>query len=292
MTPSGLLIIDKPAGPTSHDVVGRVRRAAGTRRVGHAGTLDPLASGLLLVGVGRATRLIEYLVGLDKVYETTVRLGRATTTYDAEGEVAAEKPVTVDEAAIRAALDAFRGPIHQRVPPFSAVKRDGQPLYKRARRGEAIDLPEREVTIHALDLLAYEPPLLTLRIASSSGTYIRSLAHDLGQVLGCGGHVDTLRRTAIGRFTLADAVALDELTPALFHAHLRPPEAAVGHLPRVMFNADEARLLGQGQRLPAPDDAPPGDVAAFGPDERFIGVVTGKAGEWRARKMMSAVAEE
>ncbi len=292
MTPSGLLIIDKPAGPTSHDVVGRVRRVAGMRRVGHAGTLDPLASGLLLVGVGRATRLIEYLVGLDKVYETTVRLGQATTTYDAEGEVTAEKLVTVDEAAIRVALDAFRGTIRQRVPSFSAVKRDGQPLYKRARRGEVIDLPEREVTIHTLDLLAYEPPLLTLRVASSSGTYIRSLAHDLGQALGCGGHVVALRRTAVGRFTLADAVALDELTPELFDVRLLPPQAAVTHLTRVAFSADEARLLGQGQRPPAPDEVPPGDVAAFGPDEQFLGIVTTEAGEWRARKMMGATAEE
>ncbi|MBP6015123.1 MAG: tRNA pseudouridine(55) synthase TruB [Candidatus Promineofilum sp.] len=292
MTPSGLLILDKPTGPTSHDVVARVRRVAGTRRVGHAGTLDPLASGLLVVGVGRATRLLEYLVGLDKIYETAVRLGQSTTTYDAEGEVTAEKPVTVDEAAIQAVLDTMRGTIRQRVPPFSAVKRDGQPLYKRARRGEAIDLPEREVTIHALDVLAYEPPLLSLRIASSSGTYIRSLAHDLGQALGCGGHVLSLRRTAVGRFTLADAVELDELTPEVFAARLRPPEAAVIHLPRVAFNADEARLLGQGQRLPATDDAPPGDVAAFGPDERFLGLVAAEAGQWRARKMMSATAEE
>lgn len=291
MTPSGLLIIDKPAGPTSHDVVGRVRRVAGTRRVGHAGTLDPLATGLLLVGVGRATRLIEYLVGLDKVYETTVRLGQATTTYDAEGEVTAEKPIAVDEAAIHAALDAFRGTIRQRVPPFSAVKRDGQPLYQRARRGETIDLPEREVTIRALDLLAYDPPLLTLRIASSSGTYIRSLAHDLGQALGCGGHVVALRRTAVGHFAVENAVALDALTPETFRAHLLPPEAAVAHLPRVTFNADEARLLGQGQRLLAPDDAPPGDVAAFGPDERFLGVVMAEIGEWRARKLVSAIEE-
>jgi tRNA pseudouridine55 synthase len=286
---SGLLVIDKPVGPTSHDVVGRVRRLAGVRRVGHAGTLDPLASGVLLVCVGQATRLVEYLVGLDKVYETTVRLGRATTTYDAEGEVTDEHPVTVTLAEIAAALDAFRGPIQQRVPPFSAVKRGGEPLYRQARRGEAIDPPQRQVTIHALDLLAYEPPDLHLRVACSSGTYIRSLAHDLGQALGCGGHVAALRRTAAGRFTLAGAIALDALTPENLPDQLLPSEAAVAHLPRMMFNAAEAALLGHGRRLPAPADAPPGDVAAFGSAGQFLGIVVATEGEWRPRKMLPDV---
>lgn len=289
MSLSGLLVIDKPLGPTSHDVVGRLRRLLGVRRVGHAGTLDPLASGLLLVGVGRATRFIEYLVGLDKVYETVVRLGQATTTYDAEGEVTADSPVTATAADIAAALDAFRGLIRQRVPSYSAVKREGQPLYKAARRGETLDLPEREVTIHALDVLAYEPPLLTLRVAVSSGTYIRSLAHDLGQALGCGGHVAGLRRTGVGRFTLAEAVALDALTPENVAGYVLPAEAAVAHLARVAFNEGEAIALGYGQRPPAPTDAPPGDVAAFGADGRFLGVVAAVGGEWRARKMVSEV---
>ena len=288
MTLSGLLVIDKPVGPTSHDVVGRVRRAAGTRRVGHAGTLDPLASGVLLVCVGRATRLAEYLVGLDKGYETTIRLGQTTNTYDAEGEVTAERPVEVDAAAIVAALDAFRGSIRQRVPPFSAVKRDGQPLYKSARRGEAIDLPEREVTIHALDLLAYEPPLLTLRMAVSSGTYVRSLAHDLGQALGCGGHVVALRRTSVGRFADSRAIALDELTPDTLRGHLLPPAAAVAHLPRVEFDEAAAAELGFGRRVPAPANSPAGDMAAFGPDGLLLGIVAVEAGEWRARKMLNA----
>lgn len=288
MTLSGLLVIDKPVGPTSHDVVGRVRRAAGTRRVGHAGTLDPLAGGVLLVCVGRATRLAEYLVGLDKGYETTIRLGQTTNTYDAEGEVTAERPVEVDTAAIVTALDAFRGSIRQRVPPFSAVKRDGQPLYKSARRGEAIDLPEREVTIHALDLLAYEPPLLTLRMAVSSGTYVRSLAHDLGQALGCGGHVVVLRRISVGRFADSLAIALDELTPDTLRGHLLPPAAAVAHLPRVEFDKAAAAELGFGRRVPAPANSPAGDMAAFGPDGLLLGIVAVEAGEWRARKMLNA----
>lgn len=289
MTHSGLLVIDKPVGPTSHDVVTRVRRAAGTRRVGHAGTLDPLASGVLLVCVGRATRLVEYLVGLDKVYETTIRLGQTTTTYDAEGEVTAEHPVTTTEADILAALPAFRGIIRQRVPSYSAVKRDGRPLYERARRGETIELPEREVVIYALDLLVYAAPLLTLRVACSSGTYIRSLAHDLGEALGCGGHVATLRRTAVNHFTLDDAVVLAELMPENVAARMLPLEAIIAHLPRVEFDDMAAAELGFGRRVPAAAGSPTGDTAAFGPDGRFLGIVVVEEGSWRPKKMMSGV---
>lgn len=291
MSLSGFIVIDKPVGPTSHDVVGRVRRLSGVRRVGHAGTLDPLASGVLLVGLGRATRFIEYLVGLPKVYETTVRLGIATTTYDAEGEIVSERPVALTLDGIVAALDAFRGPIRQRVPAFSAVKRDGQPLYKQARRGETPDLPERDVTIYALELLAWESPDLTLRVAASSGTYIRSLAHDLGQALGPGGHITALRRTAVGEFTVAETVSLDALTSENVAGFLRPPEMAVAHLPRVAFNEEEAARLGNGRRVAAPDDAVPGEAAAFGPGGRFLGIVAVESGEWRPRKMIAGAAE-
>ena len=283
---SGILLLDKPIGPTSHDAVARVRRAAGLRRVGHAGTLDPLASGLLLLGLGPAARFLEYLVGQDKTYETTVRLGQSTTTYDAEGEVTAERPVDVSAAQLAAALDAFRGPIRQRVPPHSAVKRDGRPLYESARRGQIVELPEREVVIHALDLLAFDPPLVTLRVACSSGTYIRSLAHDLGAALGSGGHVAALRRTAVGAFAVAGAVPLDALTPESVAAALLPPEAAVQHLPRIEVGESEAIRLSLGQRLPAAADAPPGDVAAFGPSGRFLGVVEIDGDVIRPRKML------
>lgn len=285
MTLSGLIVIDKPIGPTSHDVVGRVRRLAGIRRVGHAGTLDPLAGGVLLVCLGRATRFIEYLVGLPKVYEATIRLGVATTTYDAEGEITDERPVALTAEAIAVALGAFRGPIRQRVPPFSAVKRDGQPLYKRARRGEVFELPEREVTIHALDLLEYAPPDVIVRAAVSSGTYIRSLAHDLGEALGAGGHITALRRTAVGDFTAGGAVALDALTAENIAGHTRPAEATVAHLPRVAFSAAEAERLGYGQRVVAAAAAT-GEAAAFGPDGEFLGVVVAEEGAWRPRKMV------
>lgn len=282
---SGLLILDKPTGPTSHDAVQRLRRLSGQRRIGHAGTLDPLAEGVLLVCLGRATRFVEYLVGLDKTYETTVRLGQATTTYDAEGTVTLERPVEVTPGQIEAALDAWRGPIQQRVPLFSAVKRDGQPLYKSARRGEAVEPPVREVTIHALDVLSFTPPLLTLRVVCSSGTYIRSLAHDLGAALGCGGHVAALRRTAVGRFTIAQAVSLDALTPENLAEYLLPPEAAVAHLPRLDVDEASAARLAMGQRLAAPGDAPVGDVAAGGPGGRFLGVVAVDGEVLRPRKM-------
>ena len=285
---SGLLLLDKPVGPTSHDVVARVRRAAGLRRVGHAGTLDPLAGGLLLLGLGPAARFLEYLVGLDKTYETTVRLGQATTTYDAEGEVTAERPVDVSAAQLAAALDAFRGPIRQRVPPYSAVKRDGRPLYESARRGVTLDLPEREVVIHALDLLAFDPPFVSLRVACSSGTYIRSLAHDLGAALGSGGHVAALRRTAVGAFAVTSAVPLDALTPESVAAALLPPEAAVQHLPRIEVGESEAMRLSLGQRLPAAADATQGNAAAFGPGGRFLGVVEVDGDVIRPRKMLAS----
>ena len=284
---SGILLLDKPVGPTSHDAVARVRRAAGLRRVGHAGTLDPLASGLLLMGLGPAARFLEYLVGLDKTYETTVLLGQATTTYDAEGEVTAERPVDVSAEQIAAALAAFRGPIRQRVPSHSAVKRDGRPLYESARRGEVIDLPQRDVVVHALDLLAFDPPLVTLRVACSSGTYIRSLAHDLGAALGCGGHVVALRRTAVGVFSVDDAISLDILTPESVVVHLRPPAAAVAHLPRLDVGESDALRLSVGQRLPAAADALPGNAAAFGPDGRFLGVVEVDGDVIRPRKMLN-----
>jgi len=286
---AGLLLIDKPIGPTSHDVVARVRRLAGLRRVGHAGTLDPLASGLLLVGLGPATRFLEYLVGLDKTYETTVRLGVSTTTYDAEGEPTTERPVALAAGQVAAALDAFRGPLRQRVPPHSAVKRDGRPLYERARRGEALDLPERAVVVYALELLAFAPPNVTLRVVCSSGTYIRSLAHDLGAALGCGGHVAALRRTAVGTFSVDDAAPLDALTPASVAAHLLPPEAAVAHLPRLDVGEAEAARLSVGQRLAAPDGALPGEVAVFGPDGRFVGVAVVDGDVLRPRKMLVAI---
>jgi tRNA pseudouridine55 synthase len=287
---SGLLNVDKPPGLTSHDVVGAMRRLSGIRRIGHAGTLDPLATGVLLVCVGRATRLSEYLIGQDKRYRTTIRLGQETNTYDAQGEITAEKPVTVDESAIQTALNHFRGPIAQVPPMFSALKKDGQPLYKLARQGLEIERPSRDVTIYALELLNWTAPDLTLDIHCSSGTYIRSIAHDLGQILGCGGHVTVLRRTAIGQHTIDQSADFAALTAENWHETLQPPETAVAHFPAVNFADEEAARLQLGQRIAWQDDAvpPSPDQLARAYDNlgTFIGIISAGEGYWQPRKIL------
>ncbi|WP_420640559.1 tRNA pseudouridine(55) synthase TruB [Candidatus Leptofilum sp.] len=288
---SGVLCVDKPLGMTSHDVVGRIRRVAGLRRVGHAGTLDPLATGVLVLALGRATRLLEYVVGHDKVYETTIRLGQSTATYDAEGDVVAERPFThLTLSQIEAALQPFRGDIIQQPPLYSAIKKDGQPLYKLARQGKTdVARPYRPVTIHELTLLSWEPPHLTLRIHCSSGTYIRSLGHDLGEALGCGGHLTALRRPAVGEFGIETAVHLNTLTPENIISHLLPPDTAVRHLPRLDLPETTAADILQGKPLSKTDDLSAKLVRAYGPEGQFLGVVAAEGKQWRARKMFPTV---
>jgi len=210
---TGLLLVDKPAGITSHDVVDRVRKAAGQRRVGHTGTLDPNATGLLVLCLGRATRLSEHLTGLDKTYEGTMRLGIATTSYDLDGEVTSEAPVpdmTVD--TIQAACDPFVGEIEQVPPMVSAVKVGGERLYKKARKGEDVERPARRIHVREFTVLDYNAPDATIRVQCSRGTYVRSLCHDVGAALGCGGILAALRRTAVGRFSVDDATPVDAFT--------------------------------------------------------------------------------
>lgn len=287
---SGMLCVDKPLGMTSHDVVGRVRRVAGLRRVGHAGTLDPLATGVLLLALGRTTRLIEYLVGHDKVYETTVRLGQSTTTYDAEGEVVEERPfLHLTRPHIEEALNQFRGDILQQPPIYSAIKQGGQPLYKLARQGKTdVARPYRPVTIHELTLLSWEAPYLSLRINCSSGTYIRSLGHDLGEVLGCGGHVSALRRLSVGDFGVETAVPLTALTPDNITDYLLPPETAVRHLPRLDLPETAAADILQGKVVDQTEPFPAELARAYGPDGQFLGVVAAEDSQWIARKMFPA----
>lgn len=285
MADAGVLNIDKPVGLTSHDVVQRVRRLTGVRRVGHAGTLDPLATGVLVVCVGWATRFAEYVVGQPKTYHATVRLGQMTDTYDAEGTIVAEQPVTVSAAGIEAALGAFRGPIRQQAPAYSAIKQEGQPLHKRVRRGETVEAPVRDVTIYALELLAYESPDVELRIVCSSGTYVRSLAHDLGQALGCGGHIVALRRTAVGGFVAGEATPLAELTPENWRAHLHSPETAVAHLPSIALRPEEAVKLRQGQPVPiAPGTEESPLMRVYDEAGHLLGLAEPREGQWRARK--------
>ncbi|MFQ5400999.1 MAG: tRNA pseudouridine(55) synthase TruB [Anaerolineae bacterium] len=290
----GVLIIDKPPGMTSHDVVNRVRRVSGIRRVGHAGTLDPLATGVLLLCLGRATRLVEYLVGHTKTYEATVRLGQTTDTYDADGKVVAERPSAgITTAAINEAMSKFRGRIRQRPPIYSAIKQQGQPLHKLARRGEEVEAPVRDVTIYELTLLAWSPPELHLRMVCSSGTYVRSLAHDLGEALGCGGHVTALRRTAVGPFTVGDALPLGKLTPDNLADHLQPMDVAVSHLPRLELTAAAAAQMQQGQRLAREANQPVGPLArAYDLDGRFMGVLESTEYGWRPRKVILPATEQ
>jgi len=287
----GLLLVDKPEGMSSHDVVNRVRRLSSVRRVGHAGTLDPLATGLLLVSIGRVTRLNEYLVGHDKKYLATVRLGQATNTYDAEGEVTEERPFSsITSSTIADALPAFRGTIQQRPPIYSAIKKDGQPLYKLARKGIEVDIPTREITIHALDVLDYSPPFLQLDIHCSSGTYIRSIAHDLGQAMGCGGHITALRRTAVNEFDIQNAVPLDQLTPDNIANYLLPPDTAVSTFPRLDLTAEQASDLLLGRFIERTDGSEIGTLArTFDADGVFVGIAIAADGVWRPKKIFHPI---
>jgi tRNA pseudouridine55 synthase len=246
----------KPAGPTSHDVVARLRRASGERRIGHAGTLDPLAEGVLVVATGLATRLVEYLVDAEKVYLAEVTFGIATDTYDAEGRVVATRPTTdLTRAAVEAALPAFRGTITQRPPPYSAISVGGRRLYALARRGEAVEAPLRTVTISRLEVVSWRPPVAALEVACSKGTYIRSLAHDLGQALGYGAHLSRLVRQRVGPFRAEDAVPLDDLLERLptgrWQGVALPPDVAVAHLPVVRLDAPGAARLATGREVSA-----------------------------------------
>lgn len=282
MTTSGILLLDKPQGPTSHDLVSRTRRAMGTRKVGHAGTLDPMATGLLILGVESSTRLLTYLVGLDKEYTATIRLGQATTTDDAEGDVVSESDASaVTDADVAAGVRGLTGEIAQVPSTFSAIKVDGRRSYDRARAGEEVALAARPVTVAAFDVLAIRRagPLLDLdvRVAVSSGTYVRALARDLGLALGVGGHLTALRRTRIGPFAVADAVGPDaDLPAALRH----PAEIARALFPVADLDAQQAIDLAHGKRVrPGVADAPV--VAALGPDGRLAGLVSVQDGSAR-----------
>jgi tRNA pseudouridine55 synthase len=260
----GLLLVDKPRGVTSHDVVDIVRRVLATRKVGHAGTLDPMATGLLLIGVGRATRLLRFLGDLPKTYEGTLRLGVETDTLDADGEVVREASAVATAEQVVDAMHALLGESLQRPPAFSAVKVGGRKLYQAARQGEVLEAEPRPIRVDAFDLLSFDPPDVRFRVVCSGGTYVRVLAADVGSALTCGAHLTALRRTAIGPYTVDDAVGPDDVGDPL------PIAAAVGHLPRLELGADEAAAASHGRPLgPAGLSGPYG---VFGPDGRLIGV--------------------
>lgn len=277
MAASGILLLDKPQGPTSHDLVGRARRALGTRKVGHAGTLDPMATGLMILGVESSTRLLTYLVGLDKEYTATIRLGQATTTDDAEGEVTASADAGgLTNDAIAAGILTLTGEISQVPSTFSAIKVDGRRAYDLARAGDEVELKPRTVTVSAFEVLATRRAGalvdLDVRVAVSSGTYVRALARDLGAALGVGGHLTALRRTRVGPFDVGAAVE-EPSADAL----LAPTDVAARLFPTARLDADAARALGQGKRIPvAVADAPV--VAAIGPGENLVGLVAVRDG--------------
>ncbi len=246
----GLLIIDKPAGVTSFDVIRQLRRCCRTRKIGHAGTLDPLATGVLPVAIGQATRLIEYLMAGDKVYQTTLRLGVTTDTQDAEGRVVAEAEW---QAVTRAALDQvcaeMTGHISQVPPMYSAIKQNGQPLYRLARQGIEVERAAREVCIEAIEILRFEPPLIDLRVTCSKGTYIRTLCHDIGSRLGCGAHLTALRRCRNGLFDETDSVTLDEIVrmaAAEEELPLLSPAQALADWPEIVIEGEIAARLKDG----------------------------------------------
>ena len=285
-TGAGIFNINKSVGPTSHDVVRKMRWLLETKRVGHAGTLDPLASGVLVIAAGRATRLLEYVVGQPKIYLAQVRLGQTSTTYDGEGEISPARPVSTSRAEIEAALSTFRGEIEQIPPMHSAVKKGGKPLYELARKGEEVERAARAVTIYALEIVEWEPPLLRLHVACSAGTYIRSLAHDLGQVLGCGGYLSGLQRTAVGGFTIDDAVSPDSLTRENVGGYAYPPDRAVAHLPRLDTDAEEATALAHGRKIRQHAGDPEGEIVrAYGPDDAFIGILVAQQRQWKPHKI-------
>lgn len=289
----GILNIDKPQWLSSHDVVARVRRICNTRRVGHAGTLDPLATGVLLVCVGRATRLSEYLMGQRKVYTATVRLGQTTNTYDAEGEVTEERPFShITSSGIESALEIFRGPIEQVPPIYSALKVDGQPMYKLARAGKDVERKPRPVTIYELDLLDWTPPNLQLRVVCSTGTYIRSLAYDIGETLGCGGHITVLRRTAVGEFNSSDAISLEDLAAQVSQDVFFATDQAVINFPRIDANEAETQALLMGQFIPCLTDEPEASLArVYNPTGEFFGILLRQGEVWRPKKMFPPESE-
>jgi len=285
---NGLLVIDKPAGMTSHDVVGRVRRLVGMKRVGHGGTLDPFATGILVVAVGRATRMLQYVQDNQQGYRAHVVLGASTDTADVDGVISetGERYGWPTADAVASAVSAFAGDIEQVPPVYSAIKVGGRKLYEMARAGEHVEVPTRTVTIHAIEILRYEPPDLVLDIQCGKGTYIRSIARDLGTALGTEAYCHGLRRTNSGGFCLADAWTLDELA----ERDLRDdwpqialhPDAALSSLPAAILGErdPDAWYHGRSVQLPRSAGAEGATVRAYADDGRFIGIGTWTEDDW------------
>lgn len=298
----GILFVDKPLGWTSFDVVAFVRRGTGEKRVGHGGTLDPAATGVLLVLVGQAARVTEYLMDLPKTYRATVRLGIETNTYDSEGEVTAERAVDVSEAQLLAALDGFRGEIEQVPPAFSAVKVGGQRAYALARKGEEVTLKARKATVYRLDMLRFDSPDVEIEVECSRGTYVRSLAFDLGRALGCGAHLAALERTRIGPFAVGSAASEAMLRAAFadgsWRELMQPIDCGLLGLPALTLGVEDEKDVRNGRvvsldvettaRLAKVVDGM--EARGYAGDGSLIGILAydGESGMWRPRKVFAA----
>ncbi len=288
---TGFLNLDKPLQWTSHDVVARVRRRlqklTDCKKVGHAGTLDPLASGVLVLCLGQATRLSSYVMHTRKQYQAQISLGQTTTSYDAEGDVTALADAdSITLADIEQVLPQFIGSIQQVPPMHSAVKIGGQKLYRLARQGKSIERPARPVDVHSIDILAWNSPIIELDIVCGSGTYIRSLAHDIGQALGVGAHLSALRRIASGDFHIRDSISLDKVTEDDdWLQHIIPPYAALRHQPRLILAASEIQRVRQGQFIPRRTDFDADQVFAFTHDKRLAAILRPRGQLWKPHKV-------
>lgn len=294
---TGFLNVDKPKGMTSHDVVARVRRLLrqqeGKVKVGHAGTLDPMATGVLVLCVGNATRLSEYAMHGVKRYRGIVQLGIETDTYDAEGEILHQHTTDhITTETIEAALPPFRGAIEQLPPMYSAVKVDGRKLYDMARSGETIEREPRSVMVYQFELVDWQPPLAIIDVTCSSGTYIRSLAHDLGQALGVGGTLTALRRIRSGNFVESDSKTLPELEaiPELRHALIAPADALAGALPMVWLKPADIDHIAHGRTIPRHDDEPEGEVMALTSGGDMVAILKSAEDSWQPRKVFHDMA--
>lgn len=286
---SGFLNIDKPLGITSHDVVAQVRRGLNIKRVGHAGTLDPLATGVLIICVGSATRLSEYAMASTKRYRARVQFGVVTTTYDSEGEVVHRADVThLSRDDVLAALPQFTGEIAQLPPMYSAVKQGGRKLYELARAGEEVERQPRTVRIDALTITDWQPPEITLEVVCGAGTYIRSLAFDLGETLGVGAHLSGLVRTASGHFSLTDAVTLDGLFDGeRWRTALLPPDTPLLEWMAIHLDADTAAHVLQGRYLEGAQVTDGTLARGYDPQGRLLAVLLAEGGKWRPYKVFS-----
>lgn len=285
---SGVLLLDKPSGPSSNAVLQRAKRLLGAARAGHTGTLDPMASGLLVIAFGEATKFSAGLLEADKAYRARVKLGERTATGDAEGAVLSRSAVAVTEAELRAVLERFRGEIEQVPPMHSAIKREGRPLYAYARRGESVERAPRRVAIRRLELQGFDGASADLFVECSKGTYIRTLAEDIGERLGCGAHLAALARVRVGPFALERSLGLDELEslPAQGRRErLLPPQALLESWPRLRLAADLSAKFRQGRAVPA--DTTDGNVAVFGGDEAFLGTGEVAAGTLKPRRLVA-----